>query len=271
MKLSSILAGLAIGRNAWTGDRRATSVNAVLPTLNSLARDLQRVESVREIKDLTRAFAQLAQVGRWADMSALFSGNGSLRWDDRETSIANGPAAIKTWLQTDAGKMDGVQPGSLDLLIAETPVVTLSVDGLSAKGRFNGMRFMGDGQGNTRLQGGVFVNDYVFNDGHWKFSFMHYYGLYAGPYSTGWRTINNSVGIAPYHFTAWDTRPVPLPVGEAPNSTRSAEEVAFRLARLTDEDEVRFKRSSRVVFFWAASLTSRITGSQSPKCLRLLC
>ena len=32
-------------------------------TLNSLARDIERVESVREVKDVQKIFAQLAQFG----------------------------------------------------------------------------------------------------------------------------------------------------------------------------------------------------------------
>jgi hypothetical protein len=41
-------------------------------TLNSLARDVERVESVREVKDVIRSVAQLAQFARWSDMAALF-------------------------------------------------------------------------------------------------------------------------------------------------------------------------------------------------------
>ena len=69
-------------------------------TLNSLARDIERVESVREVKDVQKIFAQLAQFGRWSDMAALFSDNGTLQWGN---AIATGPDVIETWLRTDAG------------------------------------------------------------------------------------------------------------------------------------------------------------------------
>lgn len=73
------------------------------PTLNSLARDVERVESIREVKDVQKTFAQLAQFGRWSDMAALFSDNGTLLWGN---DTATGPDAIETWLQTEASNMD---------------------------------------------------------------------------------------------------------------------------------------------------------------------
>lgn len=131
-------------------------------TLNSLARDIQRVESIREVKDVTHSFAQLGQFGRWSDMAALFADNGSLQWGNE---TATGPKAVEQWLGADAGNMDGIHPGSLNAFVIECPVATLSVDGLAAKVRYNGLRFQGDGVGGTRIQGGIYENEYVLSNG----------------------------------------------------------------------------------------------------------
>lgn len=205
--------------------------------LSSLARDVERVESVREIKNVQRTFAQLAQFGKWNDMAELFSDNGILKWGNE---TATGPKAIERWLKIDAGNMDGIQPGSLDTMIAESPLVSLSFDGLSAKARWNGLRFMGDGVGQTRIQGGIYENEYVLSHGTWKISLLHYYPLYAGPYIGGWRNVGGKLPIIPYHFTPADTGlPIPPAVGEAPNTTASVQELASRINRLNGEDEVR--------------------------------
>ncbi|KAF2872732.1 hypothetical protein BDV95DRAFT_676748 [Massariosphaeria phaeospora] len=211
--------------------------NSTAPTLDSLARDIERVESIREIKDVQRTFAQFAQFARWNDMAALFAHNGTLRWGNE---TATGLTEIASWLRTDAGNMDGVKPGSLDTLIAETPVVTLSVDGQTAKGRWNGLRFMGDGAGATRIQGGIYENQYVRTEAGWRISLLHYHAIYAGTHEKGWRNIAANLPIIPYHFTPDESGvPVPPAVGDAPQTSATVEELRRRVARMHDEDEVR--------------------------------
>src|SRR5690606_7545408 len=105
-------------------------------TVDSLTQDLFRVESIREIKNLQRTFAQLAQYGRWREMASLFSDTGVLRWgsaagdipSDAEAATAVGHEEIETWLRADAGAMDGVSPGSMHVAINDMAVVTLSGD-----------------------------------------------------------------------------------------------------------------------------------------------
>ncbi|KAF2466858.1 uncharacterized protein BDR25DRAFT_395436 [Lindgomyces ingoldianus] len=213
--------------------------NRLFGKLNALARDVERVESVREIKDVQRTFAQLAQFGKWRDMAALFSNNGSLQWGNE---TATGLAAIEKWLRVDAGAMDGIRSGSLDTMIAENGLVTLSANGRIGKARWNGLRFMGDGAGGTRIQGGIYENQYVLSNGLWKISLLHYYPLYSGPYVGGWRTSNGAVPIIPYHFVEQGVDPgvaIPLEVGEAPPAKASIEELAHRISRLNDEDAIR--------------------------------
>jgi hypothetical protein len=221
----------------WTGMVLALPIIHATTTLNSLARDVERVESIRAIKDIQRSFSQLAQFGRHTDMTSLFSTNGTLIWGNE---TARGPTAIETWIRTDAGKMNGINPGSLDTLIAENPLVSLSVDGKSAKARWNGLRFQGDGIGGAKIQGGIYENEYVLSNGKWKISLLHYYAMYAGPYIGGWRNVGGLLPFVPYHFTPESSGiPIPVPEGEAEATTATAEELAMRIARMNDEDEVR--------------------------------
>jgi hypothetical protein len=118
--------------------------------------------------------------------------------------------------------------------------VTLSSDGQAAKGRWNGIRFQGDGKGGSRIRGGIYENEFVLTDQGWKFSLMHFYAMYAGNYSTGWRNIDNkTIPIIPYHFTPDTVSPIPPPAGEAPATAATSEQLATRISRLNDEDEVR--------------------------------
>ncbi|KAF2198744.1 hypothetical protein GQ43DRAFT_492914 [Delitschia confertaspora ATCC 74209] len=215
-----------------------SELSIATPTLNSLARSISRVESIREIKDVQKQFAQLAQFGRFNDMASLFTNNGTLKWGNQ---TAAGPSAIEHWLRNDAGNMNGIGRGSLNTIVVETPLVSLSVDGRRAKGRWNGLRFMGDGAGKTRIEGGIYENEFVFKDGRWKISLLHYHALYRGDnYTDGWRNVGGSIPIIPYHFMPESAGvPVPEPVEEAEETKATVEELAHRITRLNDEDEVR--------------------------------
>ncbi|KAH8893462.1 hypothetical protein GQ53DRAFT_860609 [Thozetella sp. PMI_491] len=207
-------------------------------SLDAIARDLQAVESVRVIKDVTSTYAQLAQVGRWEQMASLFSEDGLIQWD---RSIAKGQVAIERWLKTESGDMDGLNPGSLSAMVLANPLVNLASDSKSAKARYNGWWFQGDGKGKTRLQGGIYENEYKLGDDGWKISLLRYYPLYNGTYVEGWHNPGGqSLGNVPYHFTSDESGiPIPPPTGSAPKTDLTPEDLARRIAMLNDEDEVR--------------------------------
>ena len=50
------------------------------------------------------------------------------------------------------------------------PVVNLSADGKTAKGRWDVMVLRADAKGNASIEGGIYENVYVKEDGVWKFA-----------------------------------------------------------------------------------------------------
>ncbi|MET8370840.1 nuclear transport factor 2 family protein [Micromonospora profundi] len=233
-----LIAGVAINPPAASAQTQGTTTNvAVSTTINTLARDVERVESLREVKDVQRAYTHLAQFGRWSEMAELFATDGTLQWGDQTTA---GRSAIAAWLEADAGGMDGIRPGSLHTLVIDQPLVNLSADGTTAKGRWMGLRFLGDGEGQARIEGGIYENEYVLRDGRWQIELLRYYPQYAGAYATGWRNVGGALPIVPYHFTPDEAGvPIPPPTGAAPATTATVGELAARISRLNDEDAVR--------------------------------
>ena len=125
----------------------------------------------------------------------------------------------------------------LNILIAKCPLVTLSVDGLAAKVCYNGMRFQSDEVGGTRIQGGIYENEYVFMGDSWKISLLHYYPFYACPFTGGWRNVG---AIVSYHFIPDEAGiPIPPPIGDAQNITSTLDQRAQRITRLNNEEAVR--------------------------------
>jgi len=245
---------LVLWATSWTTVEAASA-----PTLESLTNDLRRAESVREIKNLQKTYAQLAFYGRWNDMAALFADDGILRWGQGKPGanlLANsdaidskGSAAIEKFLKTEAGDMDGIKPGSLHALINDMPLVTLSGDGKTAKGRYHSIQLLGDGKGNSKIQGGLMENEYVLattsKGDVWKIKLLRYFPQYIGDYKKGWINVgNNSLPIVPYHYTAESAgTPILLPDSARNQSSTVAplsfEELQYRITRLNDEDEVR--------------------------------
>lgn len=220
------------------------AVIAAETTLDELARDVDRAESIRAVKNLQRTYAQYSQYGLWNEMADLFARDATYIFDDE---AIKGRKAIGDYLTShEGGGQQGLKPGAVHSQIIDHPVVNLSVDGESARGRWYGFFLLGDSQGNASIQGGVFENEYVREDGKWKISVHRFHPQYDGPYETGWRNWKGEdVGILPYHFTADESGiPVPAPVGPAPKTKASLAELEERLAVMNDESLVRNLQAS---------------------------
>ncbi|HJV41393.1 nuclear transport factor 2 family protein [Caulobacter sp.] len=233
---------------AWRIGASSAAVMAAMATVASaapaprpidiLARDVERVESARAVKDVQRHYAQFSQFGRWDSMAALFADNATLRWGEETVT---GRAAIAAWLRAKAGAMDGVRPGSLHTEIIDEPLENLSPDGKTAKARWMGLRFLGDGAGKARIEGGLYENEYVREAGGWRISAMVYHPQYEGDYADGWTNVGGKdLPIVPPHFTTDETGvPIPPATGAAPRTSATVASLASRIARLNDEDAVR--------------------------------
>jgi len=98
-----------------------------------LARDVDRLESVRQVKDLQRSYAHYAQYGLWDEMAALFARDASFI---RGSEIVKGNAAIADWLTRRGGGRRGLSSGALNTELIDAKLVHLSVDGMTAKARW---------------------------------------------------------------------------------------------------------------------------------------
>lgn len=204
--------------------------------IDQVARDVGRLESLRAVKNLQRSYAQYAQFGLWNEMADLFSADGTMVWGDQ---VVGRRPAIAKWLASHGAPV--ANPGALNTELIDDPLVNLSADGQSAKGRWRALALRGDGKGRAWLEGGLYENDYVLENGRWKIATLHYYPQYEGDYKTGVSNIGEKdLPIVPYHFTVDQTGiPVPAAQGTAPVSGTTIQALAGRIGDLNDEDDVR--------------------------------
>jgi hypothetical protein len=206
--------------------------------VDSLSRDVDRLTSLRTVKDLQREYAQLAQFGKWGEMAALFAGDASFTSGAQKL---RGRAAIEAALKARGGGRNGLAQGALNTELIDEPLVNLSVDGRSAKGRWMSLSMLGDGKGKARLEGGVYENEYTRDAKGWKISLSHYFPQFTGDYETGWTNIDGAdLPLVPFHFTIEESGiPVPRASGAAPRSSESLATLVKKIDRLNDEDAVR--------------------------------
>lgn len=211
--------------------------------IDELARDVSRAEDLRAVKTLQRMWAQYAQYGLWDDVGALFASDGRFTFDGQigEAKISQGPEAIAAFLRQRYGNAhEGLVDGDVHTMMIEAPLIQLSPDGRSAKGRWYALIFTGGG-GKAAIEGGIFLSDYVRVGDTWKIAAARYQPMYQGSYEKGWTNWGGGkLPVVPYFFTP-DNAGVPIPAAEgpAPASGASLTGLASRIQALNAEDQVR--------------------------------
>jgi hypothetical protein len=216
----------------------ARAADAGAMTLDALARDTERAESLRAAKNLQYAYSHYAQYGMWNEMGALFSSDGETIWGDK---TVKGPAAIAKYnMDTYGAGKPGLPVGVVNSLFIEVPLANLSADGNSVAIRWYGMHMRGGGA-DARWESGTFENEYMKENGVWKISRLHFTPQFGGPYENGWRAFSSPLPLVPYHFKSEDIAgtPIPAPIGPAPKTSASLASIEQRIEVLNAEDLAR--------------------------------
>jgi hypothetical protein len=210
-----------------------------------LAQNVERAESVRAVKRVQETYAQYSQFGLWTDMAALFTDGAQLSYG-KDTE--QGRPAIHNYFLTKFGEgTHGLKPGGLHTQMVLRPLINVSADGQTAKGRWWEFSMTGQYGVKAEWAAGIFENEYVRERGVWKISRMRYNPMFAGPYATGWRNIDEDQKIVPYHFTPDETGvPIPdlpasatFPVDATMNPASELAALEQRISVMNDEDQVR--------------------------------
>ena len=208
--------------------------------LAALARDVDRVESVRAVKRMQHAWALYVDLGEWDRAAALFIETAELaHGDDR----FHGRAAIRDYFVRVIGKgASGLPAKTVHAPFLMSPIVTLAGDGASAKGRWHAFSMRGSFGGEASWQGGIFENEYVREGGEWRISRQIFAPTLLGPYEGGWRAFRAEMPLVPYHFQPADIgKPFVLGSGVPAGAHEGATlpDLAARIAVLRDEEAVR--------------------------------
>ncbi len=212
--------------------------------INQLEADVQRVEAIRAVKRLQYAYGHYAEVGLWHDFADLFADTGVGHYT---TGALDREGIRRLFLEELGNGKLGLREDQFYPHLMLQPVVTLDPGRNSAKGRWRCLAMLGSFGGNAFWTGGVYENQYVFENGVWKINELRFHSQYSGLYDQpGW-TVDDTeipihydparagspIGAIKWQLVSLDTAPPSL------SSLAERFEAIFpRIQRLNDENEV---------------------------------
>lgn len=141
---------------------------------------LARTRSIRAIENLQAMYGYYFDKGQWKQAAALFAKDGT--WEFGQSGVYVGAPRVEQALALIGAQ--GLESGQLNNYVMVQPVIHIADDNRTAKARWrNDVQLSRAGLG--RWGGGVYENEYVNDNGTWKFSRLHYHVTFWGDYALG--------------------------------------------------------------------------------------
>jgi hypothetical protein len=189
------LAAACIGGVAARGaDGDLSALQQRIDRLDALT---QRVEAISAVKRLQHAYGHYSELALWHDFADLFADSGIGYY----TQGALDREGIRSlFLKEVGGGRVGLADGRIYPHISMQPVITVAEDGQSARGRWHIMAMLGGYERSASWAGGVYENQYIRENGVWKFKEVRYLPQYSGRYEdANWTATQQP---APFHYEA---------------------------------------------------------------------
>ncbi|HVJ30961.1 MAG TPA: nuclear transport factor 2 family protein, partial [Gammaproteobacteria bacterium] len=172
------------GATQETGDA-AARLAALQTQLATLDHDVGLLEDTKAIKRLQRAYGYYVDKKLSREIGALFADAPETTAELGGSGVYVGRARIAEFYDRIIGG-DGLKPGQLFNHMILQGVVHVAPDGRTAKGRWRALIQIGQHGESAVWSEGPYENEYVKENGVWKFSKLHFYMTMAAPYSPGW-------------------------------------------------------------------------------------
>ena len=157
-------------------------VAALEQRLAQLERQIGMLEDSKAIKRLQRAYGYYVDKGLSHEVAGLFAEQSTVEIGGY--GVYAGKDHIASFYRRLLG--DRLQDGHLNNHIIMQGVVHVAPDGRTAKGRWRALIQQGEYGRSAVWSEGPYENEYVQENGVWKFSKVHWYMTFAAPYDPGW-------------------------------------------------------------------------------------
>jgi hypothetical protein len=165
-------------------DTRLERLGGLEAELATLEQEVQRLEDVKAIKRLQRAYGYYLDKRLSDQLTALFADAPGTSVEYGNAGVYVGKARIGEYLEWLVGT--GPRDNELFNHIILQGVVHVADDGMTAKGRWRALIQTGTQGDSAEWAEGPYENEYVKENGIWKLSKVHWYQTLAAPYDPGW-------------------------------------------------------------------------------------
>ncbi len=187
MKFAAIFAVFALVASTPAAADAASEIDAL--TLR-----VQKLEGVRAVKTLQRAFGYYVDRGLWGEAADLFTDNGTI--EIGLDGVYQGKARIREYLRRLHGGQEGLIYGQLNEWVTLQPAITMAADGRSATARWRDLGMLGQYKKHAEWRDGIYENTYERgSDGIWRIKSLHLYVNFVAPYEKGWARLKGGEGL----------------------------------------------------------------------------
>ncbi|HEY2591165.1 MAG TPA: nuclear transport factor 2 family protein [Steroidobacteraceae bacterium] len=180
-----------------TASGRSDNVSALEHEVSQLETQAARLEDVRNIERLQRAYGYYLDAAQWDEIADLFADDGSI--EIGLDGLYKGRERVRQYLHALGHGRVGLAYGELNTHMILQPVIDLAPDGRTAKGRWRAVIMTGVYGKSADWGEGPYENDYVKQNGVWKIERLHWYQTYMVPYRGGWaknKDVNRGIYVS---------------------------------------------------------------------------
>lgn len=183
---SLVLGTTAVAQQASAPDVLSGRIAKAHAKLQSIQQRAARVDDYNKLVNLQRMYGYYVDEALWDEVADLFTDDGTMELGFNGVYV--GKENIRKYLYSLTGGKPGLSYGELNNHFQLSPVITLSPDGKTAKGRWRALIQDGKyGQGSGGNWGeGIYENEYVQENGVWKIRKLHFFVKFYAPYEGGW-------------------------------------------------------------------------------------
>ncbi|MFC4257398.1 nuclear transport factor 2 family protein [Altererythrobacter xixiisoli] len=143
---------------------------------------VERLEDRDAIENLQAMYGYYFDKGLWAEVSQLFSRNGSFEYGQRGVYVGQDRIARALLLFGPQGLGQGYLNNHMQL----QAIIDVAPDGRTATARWQGMVMLARPGANGQWGVGIYENSYVKEGGVWKIAKLHFYVTATTDYDAGW-------------------------------------------------------------------------------------
>lgn len=165
-----------------------------MATLEELQARLTRLQDIKDIQNLQKIYGYYQDYCEWQKIVDLFTDNDPMV-EESDRGVYKGKAGVKRYFIDLLGQGGNkpIRAGYLGIMFQLQGVVTVNPDGKTASGRWYGMGMeakpvasINEGELRQTWIHGIYENEYVKEDGKWKFKKLYFNLVFRTPFEDGW-------------------------------------------------------------------------------------